>query len=314
MDTQSNSSLTARVRLLCQEIVEELAPQETPFFDQVWGTFLNHLGCVDIEEISEVPPWRSAGESNTALGAIGDATGQVWDSLQLIGVVVGAIVNLHQCGRDSLLDTATIDQAIQTEALRLKVSDRIRKTLEPSVVGLLAELFSALDWKEQAPKSEATARGLFAVDWCEHSSHESDRTPVSGETFTRIQVDERIRPMASGVSLFVDEMERKLSVRGQLDRNRWDELQSRHLGFLYLVLRNLRNKKVLHHEEFLDPALGDLNADPAAIRRTKYELNSLLDGVLNEFVKAKRRMRRYELGPVSYCWIRYADSRSLLLA
>ena len=148
------------------------------------------------------------------------------------------------------------------------------------------------------------------MEWCEPNEQIPGRLSTSSVEKTRDEVEHEFTKRKNDFTLYVDETD-SLILADRIIVG-WDDLDSRHLRFLYLVLTALHRYDTIHHRHIAKKALQNEHADDVAIRRVKSELNSKLHGTINQFVRADRRMHRYEVKLFPYCWIRYAGASSRL--
>ena len=88
-------NLTDRIRELSQTLVRQHCASEAPFFDQLWHVFWRRLNCERVEDFTEPLRWDRSAASMSAFGAVGDGSGEVLDSLYVVGSLVGAALEME---------------------------------------------------------------------------------------------------------------------------------------------------------------------------------------------------------------------------
>lgn len=307
---KNEDNLTFAVKTLCHSLVREHIPQQEEWFNPIWEAVWHSLPAKTIEDLRDIPNWHSDKTGYVALSALGDMGQQAIDTLHIVGAVIGAVITLLNQDRSVFIDTAQIDTAIRNEATRLKTPEHVRRILETFATGMLAEQLSAIDWEGYGSTTNRSPTGSLWVEWCDPVANSSDRLSVLSDVKTRNEVEKDLSKRAESFVLYIDEPESLIISQG-VSVN-WDDLDARYLRFLYLVLSALPHRDIVHHSKIASQALQIDVVNEGAIRRLKSELNTKLHGAINQFVQAQKRMHRYKVKLIPYCWIRYDGASSRL--
>lgn len=303
--------LTKMTKSLCRSLVKEHIPQQADWFNPIWDAVWHSLPANTVDELHDLPGWRSEDAGGVALSAVGDVSHQAMDALYVIGSVVGAVVMLLNREDGMLIETIQIDKALRYQAEQLGAPDHVRQILETFGTGLLAEQLAAVDWKRDKPSNDPLPSGLLHVEYCHPSCKESQSAAFVTEILSRDEVEKKLYSYSSQFGLYLDESKPLILVKKV--EVPWHTLQARHLKYLHLLFQALRHGRIVRYDEVARKVLEDEFTSDDNIRRLKFELNSKLHGALNSFLTVQQGMRYYQVDLAPYCWIKYEGNLSRLL-
>ena len=133
------TTLTDGLRTLCEALVDKHMPAESPLFSAVWDAVWRVLPASTIEALRERVQWQDESAAIVDLGAVGDASQQVMDTLHVIAAMTGACVALLNCDSSEPLTTAVARRALHAETKRLNTPPTVRTILDSFAAAMLAE-------------------------------------------------------------------------------------------------------------------------------------------------------------------------------
>jgi hypothetical protein len=314
--------LTLEVKSACKKFVAAHLPSEAPYFEVAWSAAMGRIGLADLAQASDahlelIRDRLSALSTLTGLPANLDTRVDY-----TILVVIACIIELRSRGADSddSLDgiTRLVERIINHSAVPSNVAPLLRRSVPP----FIAEVCGT-----RLPQCSQTAidpivRNKWYVEW----RLPGDEAPDFGAKTSR-QIDKELRNHTSELDLILDERKGQIMVKGwtrsgsRVRRHRsvkLTELQKRHRVMLRLILQALQHGRTIPYDSIVrhlystDIAIHQHVQD--AIRRTKSDLNSRLDRVFRNVVKAARGLKQYEISdhPFFYYWIRPEKNVSAL--
>ncbi len=312
------SLLTENLQVACRKFVQEQLPHEALLFDHIWTAFWKAIDCRGIEELEEGPFLSKEVSPICVLGAVNTGR-QELDTLFVLGSFVNTLVNIQRTCPKGKVTMDIIADTLKQEFLHINTPDHLRSVLFEHGVGLLAGLLGV-----EKPTSQTMAAVPGVKRWVEHCdrlgrSHENPS--VSADWFEEEEVDSRFRGKHDKYELFVDEFASAIYLPKRNKSLPWEELQARHKKLLGIILEALPNRHPITLEAIYYRMLSKDHAvtfnstlDGGRIRITLSELNSLLDGLFKNVIRAERGMKQYGfVGNITYCWIRPSDHSSRLL-
>ncbi len=108
-------TVTENLRTLCESLVDQHFPAESPLFATVWDAVWRLLPASTIETLRERIQWQGESSTIVDLGAVGDASQQVMDTLHVIAAMTGACVALLNRDASEPLTTAVARHALHAE-------------------------------------------------------------------------------------------------------------------------------------------------------------------------------------------------------
>lgn len=174
-------------------------------------------------------------------------------------------------------------------------------------------------------RDAAISLDAFACIYVEWRFKDHDVTSCA--SLREEELEEKILSRIHDFEFFLDERSPSIWLRNPTRKGKstalharvpLDALQRRHKIFLGLILNALKSRNVIAYSTIAHKTYGEtvemgfLTDDN--IRRTLSNLNTRLNRVFKNVVKADRGMSRYLVtsAPFSYCWIRQEKDRSLL--
>ena len=316
------SQLTERVQSVCRTLVGDHLPYEADLLDPVWDAFWQSVDCSAIEELPESLEWRLDSEPIRNLGATGDGSGREIDTLYVVGVIVQAVAKL--LGRTGELTTSDIEQVLSAEATRAEAPAHLRGIFERHAVGLLAEHLTAVDWQSKQAEAPADGGRVWA-EWCDQPAQSLDEAKIECDQFDAAAVKKKFEDRMHMFVLYIDEaksgilLPNSMKKRQKPDLVRWSKFDARHLSLLGLILESARDRQPVLRYDVIARRVLSANSPlveslKTAIRRTKSQLDELLDGVFKDVVVASRGMDQYQIERLMpYCWLRGGDGSSRLI-
>ena len=132
-------TLTVRLRTICEGLVSEHFPTESLLFPAVWDAVWHVLPASTIETLRATVQWRGESGAVVDLGAVGESSQQVMDTLHIIAAMTGACVTLLNRDSSEPYTTAVARRALHAETKRLNTPPAVRNILDSFAAAMLAE-------------------------------------------------------------------------------------------------------------------------------------------------------------------------------
>lgn len=303
----------SRLRTVTHDVasafIAEQRPSEALMFPAIWEQFL-----LDLSRQQETPHRETLHDAGLAF----DDEHQSFLATPFVILTVWAVLR-ELDARDLRPAQTAINAAIRSSAKALGTPKILIEELVQVAGAKLAETLGQLDvpapksgghpWAEQLPNE-------YVVEWLAMGEGDGSE-PVKPErgSFSESQVDQRFRRTRRDYVLYVDESVPQM-FSSQQNRELWHEMRAQHRAFLHEFLKALRRGFVSYddlYESVFAESASEVDYLASARSRIKSELDAILGGVLKEHLRAAKGQYRYEIrGRLPYCWIRRADSVSLL--
>ena len=311
------SELTDKLQVACRGFVREQLPHEAPLFDHIWTAFWSAMGCPGIEELEEAAALSEEVSPVSVLGAVNTGR-QELDTLFVLGTIVNALVSIQSARPKGEVTSDIIADTLKQEFLRINTPDHLQPILFEHGVGLLAGLLGV----ERPDNSgrNVVLPGQLWVEYCDKLGRPHENPNVSTGWLTEEEVDSKFRGKRNKFQLFVDEFAPAIYLAKGNKAVSWMKLSARHKVLLGTILEALPKRYPITIEAIFDKKVSKDHAltfnavtDGSRTRTDLSELNSFLNGVFKDVIKAERRMNQYGfVGRITYCWIRPSNHSSRL--